>query len=63
MFERWRIVIHGNPLRSMPLRTNAQRRSPAKPAHETSTSSSGSAAIDLTGYRHSAATRPTSVIA
>ena len=63
MFERSRIVIHGNPLRWRPGRTNAQRRSPAKPAQEASTSDSGSAAIDLTGYRHSAATRPTAVIA
>ena len=63
MSERSRIVIHGKPLRSIPPRTNAQRRSPAKPCQDTSISSSGSAAIDLTGYRHSAATRPTSVIA
>ena len=63
MFERSRIVIHGKPLRSSPPRTNAQRRSPANPCQDTSISASGSAAIDLTGYRHSAATRPTSVIA
>ena len=38
MFERSRIVIHGNPLRSIPLRTNAQRRSPANPCQDTSIS-------------------------
>src|SRR5690349_4466450 len=41
---------------------NAHRRSPARPCHETSTSSSLSAAMDFTGYRHSPATRPTTVI-
>ena len=55
-----RIVIHGNPLRGTSPRTNAQRRSPANPAQPTSTAYSASAAIDLTGYRHSPATRPTS---
>ena len=49
MSERSRIVIHGKPLRGMPSRMNAHRRSPARPCHETSTSSSASAAIDLTG--------------
>src|SRR5215510_4144847 len=54
------MVSHGNPLRSWPARTKAHRRSPATPCHPTSTRSSASGAIDLTGYRHSAATRPTS---
>ena len=41
---------------------NAHRRSPARPCHETSAPSSASAAMDFTGYRHSAATRPTTVM-
>src|SRR5215475_2490129 len=41
---------------------NAQRRSPARPCHETSATSRRSPAMDFTGYRHSAATRPTTVM-
>src|SRR5215469_10410533 len=41
---------------------NAHRRSPARPCHETSALSSCSPAIDFTGYRHSPATRPTTVM-
>ena len=44
-----RIVSHGNELRTRPSRTNAQRRSPSTPCHETSASSSASPPIDLTG--------------
>ena len=46
---RSRIVSQGKPLRGMSGCTNAQRRSPASPCHETSTASSGSAAMDFTG--------------
>src|SRR6516164_3272618 len=41
---------------------NAHRRSPARPCHDTSTLSSCSPAMDFTGYRHSPATRPTTVM-
>jgi hypothetical protein len=57
-----RMVSHGKPLRSCPSRMNAHRRSPASPCHETSTSASSSPAMDFTGYRHSPATRPTTVM-
>src|SRR6266571_2173550 len=56
---RCRMVSHGKPLRVIPSRMNAQRRSPASPCQDTSTESSASAPIDLTGYRNSPATRPT----
>ena len=58
--ERSRIVSQGKPLRTIPSRTKAQRRSPARPCQETSTFERDSAPIDLTGYRHKALTRPTS---
>src|SRR5436190_248303 len=54
------MVSHGKPLRLTPSRTKAQRRSPLRPCHDTSVSSRLSLAIDLTGYRHNEATRPTS---
>src|SRR4051794_8540667 len=60
MSARSRSVSQGNPLRTCPSRTNAQRRAPARAFHDTSTSQRGPPAIDLTGYRHSATTRPTS---
>jgi hypothetical protein len=41
---------------------NPHRRSPSRPFHETSTSARDSAAMDFTGNRHSAATRPITVM-